>query len=121
VREITLVGLLGAAGALARYGIGSWAGATSFPWPTLAINVAGSFLLGLVLAAGPVKLDAQLTTGLAVGFLGGFTTYSSFSTQTHALLRTDRTGAAIAYVALSVLAGLAAAAVGYALGKAIVE
>jgi CrcB protein len=116
-----LVGVFGAAGAVSRYAIGTWVGVTSFPWTTLGINVAGSFLLGLVLVAGPVKLDADMTTALGIGFLGAFTTFSTFSSEAQTLLRTDRTTTALVYIALSVVAGVAAAALGYVLGKAIVD
>ena len=116
-----MVGLFGAAGALSRYAIGTWVGATSFPWATLGINVAGSFLLGLVLVAGPIKLDADLTTAIGIGFLGAFTTFSTFSSETQTMLREDRLAAAAAYVTVSVVAGIAAAALGYVIGKALVD
>lgn len=119
--KVALVGLFGAAGALCRYGIGLAAGTPSFPWATLAINLAGSFVLGLVLVAGPTKLDGDLTTAIGVGFLGAFTTFSTFSAETQTMLRDDRLGAAAGYVALSVVGGVAAAALGYLGGKALLD
>jgi fluoride exporter len=119
--NLVLVGLFGAAGALCRYGIGVAAGSPSFPWATLAINVVGSFLLGLVLVAGPVKFDGTTTTAIAVGFLGAFTTFSTFSSETQAMLRDDRLGTAAVYVTASVVGGVAMAALGYLGGRAIVD
>lgn len=113
-----LVALAGAAGALARYGIGAAVGTRTFPWATLGINVAGSLMLGFVLAGPGTRWSATATTAVAVGFLGAFTTFSTFAHEGTALLRDDRPGAALAYVALSMGLGLAAAALGYVAGRA---
>ena len=117
--RVLLVAIAGAAGALCRYGIGVAAGVQSFPWPTLAVNSAGSFLLGLLLAGGSGRLSDTVVVMLSVGFLGAFTTFSTFSYETQTLLRTGRGAAALLYVALSVLLGIAGAAVGYACGRAL--
>lgn len=119
--KLLLVAVLGAAGALSRYAIGTAAGSTTFPWPTLAINVAGCLALGVVLAVGPAKWSPELTTGVGVGFLGGFTTFSTFGVETQTLVRDERLGAAAAYVALSVLLGVVAAYAGTTLGRSLVE
>lgn len=105
----------GAAGSLARYGVGLWAGphaAPGFPWATFAVNVAGCLLLGLVLAALPAAPAGPWRELLAVGFCGGFTTFSTFGAETVALLQARAYGVAAAYVALSVAVGLAAVAGG---------
>jgi CrcB protein len=115
--KVLLVAVFGAAGALSRYGIGVVAGTHPFPWATLAINLVGSFLLGLVLAAGPTRLDATWTTVLGTGFLGAFTTFSTFSSETQTMLREHRTSTAAVYVAASVVGGVAAAALGYLAGR----
>jgi CrcB protein len=113
-----LVAVAGAAGAAARYGVGLAVGVRTFPFATFGINVAGSFLLGLLLTVGAAgRLSAQNTTALAVGFLGAFTTYSTFSWETFTLGRTDRLGLATLYVAVSLAAGVLAAAAGYRLGR----
>lgn len=112
-----LVAAAGAAGAICRYAIVLAVGARPFPAATLVINVAGSFLLGLVLTMGVMgRLSAQATTAIAVGFLGAFTTYSTFSWELFDLGRTDRLPAAVVYLALSAAAGVAAAGIGYRLG-----
>jgi len=110
-----LVALGAAVGAPLRFVVGS---RIDGAWPrgTFAVNVVGSFLLGLLaaLAAG-----GSLSTGglalLGTGFCGGFTTYSSFAAQAHDL--GDRRG--IAYAVGTVLVGLGAAALGWVLGAAI--
>lgn len=119
--KLLLVALLGAAGAMSRYGIGSAVGTTSFPWATLGINVVGCLALGVVLAVGPVRWSPEVTAGIGVGFLGGFTTFSAFGVEAQSLLRDERLGAAAAYVALSVVIGVAAAYVGTTLGRSLVD
>ena len=114
-----LVVLAGATGTAARYGIGLAVGPREFPWATLGINVAGSFLIGLVLTMGALgRLSPQTTTALAVGFLGAFTTFSTFSWETLVLGRANQVALAVLYVLLSVLLGWLAAALGYRLGQA---
>jgi len=113
-----LVALGGVAGVLARYGIGRLTlHHEGLLWATVGINVAGSFLLGLLTAGAWLSRD--LREGLGVGFLGGFTTFSTFSVQ--AVLEVDggRPGTAVSYVAASVVGGIAAATAGYALGRAL--
>ena len=113
-----LVALAGAAGALARYQVTLSVGVRSFPWSTLGINLAGSFLLGLVLKAGIDRGWPETTMlPLGMGFLGAFTTFSTFSAETHVLLRDGRAGTAAIYVAASVLGGVLAAAAGYTLAR----
>ena len=113
-----LVAAAGAVGALCRYGVVVAVGARPFPVATLLINVAGSFLLGLVLTYGALgRLGPQATTAVAVGFLGAFTTYSTFSWELFDLGRTDRLAAAGGYLAVSVVAGVLAAGMGYRWGE----
>lgn len=86
----------GALGTVARYGAGSfvssWTG-TSFPWATFAINVVGSFLLGVIVAlADRAIISPELRTFLAVGFCGAFTTFSTFSLEALALIQGGRRG-----------------------------
>ena len=108
-----LVALAGAAGVLARYGIGS---ATQSPWAIVAVNVAGSFALGLLV--GGEWGSPQARTALGVGFLGGFTTFSTFSVQVVQDVDAGDTTRALAYVAASVALGIMAAAAGFAAARA---
>lgn len=112
-----LVAAAGAAGALCRYALVLAVGARTFPAATLGINVAGSFLLGLVLTVGVLgRLSPQATTAIAVGFLGAFTTFSTFSWELFDLGRTDRVAVAALYLATSVVAGVMAAGLGHRIG-----
>ena len=86
-------------------------------WSTVAINVVGSFLLGLLAAEHWFARD--LREGIGVGFLGGLTTFSTFSVQVVLEAHAGESGRALAYTLASVLGGIAAAAVGYALGRRI--
>src|SRR5262245_56705378 len=106
-----LVVLLGGgAGAVARYALGHQAAAwfphtlRHFPWHTFAINVLGSFVLGLV--AVWCKDRPTWFFLLVTGVCGGFTTFSTFSVELLTMLEEDRTGAAAAYAGGSVAAGL---------------
>lgn len=116
---LLLVMAAGAAGAAARYGIALAVGPRPFPYATLGINVVGSLLIGFVLVIGAEgRLSARTTTALAVGFLGAFTTYSTFTWEAFTLGRADRLAIAALYVGVSVTLGLLAAAAGYSLGRA---
>jgi CrcB protein len=111
-----LVAVGGLAGVMARFGIGRLTEHHSaLMWSTVAINVVGSFLLGLLTAAGWFSSDVR--EGIGVGFLGGFTTFSTFSVQAVVEADAGRGGRALVYVLASVAGGIAAAVVGYALGR----
>jgi CrcB protein len=114
------VGVAGALGAVTRYAIGLAIGPERFPWVTLAINVTGSFALTfLITFAAERYLSTSLVTAIAVGFLGAYTTFSTFSHETFVLAHTGRGGTAAIYVVVSVLGGLAAAWGGYELARAV--
>ncbi len=110
------VGLAGMGGVLARYALSTPFHGTALPWVTVAINVVGSFLLGVLVTAGGVS--GELRTALGVGFLGGFTTFSTFSVQVVLDVEAGEPGRALLYIGASVVVGIAAAAAGYALGRA---
>jgi len=113
-----LVAIGGVAGVLARYGITRATLHTdALIWSTVAINVVGSFLLGLLVAGGWLSRD--LETAVGVGFLGGFTTFSTFSVQIVLEADGGQPGTAVAYLLLSVVGGIGAAFAGYALGRSL--
>ena len=113
-----MVAVGGVLGVLARYGLSRLTlHHESLVWTTVGINVAGSFLLGLLAAGSWFSRD--LREGLGVGLLGGFTTFSTFSVQVVLEADAGRPGRAAVYIAASVVGGIAAAAAGYALGRAI--
>lgn len=120
MRDIALVALGGALGSVLRW---SMTGAlarlsrdAAFPWGTLAVNLAGSCVIGLVLTLaferGALPPAARLF--VVTGILGGFTTFSAFSWEGLVLLRDGHLLAAAGYIGGSVLGGLAAAAAGAA-------
>lgn len=112
-----LVGLAGAAGALTRYALSVLVGPRGFPWTTLAINVTGSFVLGAVLTAAMTgRVSPQLAVVIGTGFLGAYTTYSTFSWELVLLLRDGQWPRAAVYTLLSLVLGVGAAALGYRLG-----
>ena len=118
------VGVAGALGALARYGIASYVAARHpgpFPLGTFLINVAGSFVLGLLFGALVEReaLSPALRVSLTVGFLGAFTTFSTFTLETFRLVEDGALGAALAYVAASLAVGLLAVWLGVAVGRAV--
>ncbi|WP_440311582.1 fluoride efflux transporter FluC [Leucobacter chromiireducens] len=121
LRDVALVAFGGALGSLARFGVGEWLGVRDgWPIATLAVNILGAALLGLlveVVAARPRWRRAQLLAG--TGVLGGFTTYSLLATQLAEMLRSGTILLALGYASATVLGGLAASLVGIALGRAL--
>lgn len=116
------IGAGGALGAMARHGLNHLvhqrALGAVFPHGIFLINVAGSFAIGLVagLVAGQrVELSYTARTFVIVGFLGGFTTFSSFSLDTLALARDGHAGLALLNAAGQVVLSLAAVWAGYRL------
>jgi CrcB protein len=114
---VLLVALAGAAGVLLRYGVSSGFHGDALPWATVAINVVGSFLLGLLVVAH--WASPQTRTALGVGLLGGLTTFSTFSVQAFLDLEAGKPGRALVYVLVSVLLGIGAAAAGYYFGRSL--
>lgn len=111
----------GGAGSGARYLIGLWAAerlGAAFPFGTLIVNLAGCFALGVVAhLASTLSWNPELRAAIAVGFLGGFTTYSSFNHDTLALFASGATGAAVLNVAITLGGGLLAGWAGLALAR----
>ncbi|MET0821427.1 MAG: CrcB family protein [Aeromicrobium sp.] len=115
----------GAAGSLARYGLGEWLNpGHELPVGTLLVNVTGAFVLGALLAALALRGDdsgrrRQARLLLGTGFLGGYTTYSSLAVETDALMRDGHAALGAAYAMGSVVLGLVAALAGVAAGRAV--
>ena len=113
----------GGLGSLARFGIGSWIGApaaSGFPWPTFLVNVIGSLALGMLAGyAAQRPLSTESQAFLAIGVLGGFTTYSSFNQETLQLW--TRSGPIVAggYVLAMLVACLVAGAAGAWIARAV--
>jgi CrcB protein len=119
-----LVGVGGFLGANARYVIARGLGAafdTPFPIGTFVVNISGSFLLGILGALVAQKVTPHseaLRLALGVGFLGGFTTFSTFEFETHALLADGSWMTATANIVASVLIGLFAVRAGIVVARA---
>jgi fluoride exporter len=116
-----LVFLGGGLGASARYAVNRLTldpSGAGFPWGTLAVNIVGSLVVGIV-AGMFASLDANSAPRLLLitGLIGGFTTFSAFSLETVSLIQRGHPGQALGYVALSVLAALAATATGLWLAR----
>jgi CrcB protein len=111
-RLIAAVAVGGAVGAVLRWMLDvlypEHTGA--FPWTTFAINVTGSFVLGLLPAISAVRRRQLLTVALGPGLLGGFTTLSTYAVEGRALLAAGKVGLAAAYLLGTLVAGLAAVA-----------
>jgi CrcB protein len=123
LRDVLLVATGGAAGSALRYGIGRLVGTTAdaiFPWPTFLINATGSFAIGLlIVAAARLGWPGWWRPLLAVGLLGGYTTFSTFAIETVELMLRGSYGVAGAYALGSLAVGLGAAAGGVLLGRVI--
>ena len=122
--ELLSIAFFGALGALLRFGTNIWAGrliGTGFPYGTLIVNLIGCAALGFLmeLALAPKGMPRALRTGLTVGFLGALTTFSTFGFETVSLIRQGALLEAVLNVALNVVVGLLAVALGIFVYKTI--
>jgi fluoride exporter len=124
MRTIIGVAIAGAAGALARYGLGGIIAnrlSGSFPWDTLIINVSGSLALGFlfVVLTERVGTSAAVRSSITIGFIGAYTTFSTFSLETFRLIEDGAVGIAAANMAFSLALGLVAVWLGVTVGRAV--
>lgn len=122
--NVLVIGIGGFVGAVARYGIAVWIGrrwGRSFPLGTFVINVSGSFLIGLLmtLMAERFTENPQWRLLLVVGFLGAYTTFSTFEYETGALLKDGEWLFAGLNVVLSVIVGFVALKLGEVMAKTL--
>ncbi len=120
--EIAAIAIGGALGALSRFWVTNLANVlfgTDFPYGIFVINIAGSFAIGVavVLLAERFLIPTPWGAGIMVGFLGAFTTFSTFSLQAFGLIETGRYLASLVYIGGSVLICIAAAALGIFLAR----
>jgi CrcB protein len=120
--KILYIGIFGGLGCVSRYLVSGWVYALAgraLPYGTLAVNVAGSFLLGLIMewSLRSTLLSPELRFGITVGFMGGFTTFSTFSYETVRLLEEGSLAAAGANMVLNLLVCVVAALLGIYLAR----
>jgi CrcB protein len=116
---VLVVALGGAAGSVGRYLLAAWLApaSTQFPWATLLVNVVGAFAIGAFARLFGAEHDPLLRLALTTGLCGGFTTFSAFSVETLTLLQQGRAGRAALYVGLSLVLGLGATTLGFAVAR----
>lgn len=116
-RDIALVAVGGALGALARFGVSTAMPRLDFPWHTLLVNLTGSLVLGYLFLDHGMEHPVRLA--VAVGFLGAFTTLSTYSVETVDLWRTGHAGLAVANALGNGLGGPLMAVAGWRLATAM--
>jgi len=123
-QKLLLIGLAGGLGTLARYGLGGvvqrWAG-VSFPWGTAVVNALGCLVFGVIWALATDRLDlsGQARSIVLIGFLGAFTTFSTFVSETGQLLADSEWLLASLNVVLQNALGIAMFLAGLAVGQAL--
>jgi CrcB protein len=122
IARCLVVGAGGFLGAIARYAVGVWIETfwrRDFPLATLLVNVTGCFILGffLALAAERISITPMMRLLVATGFVGAYTTFSTFEYETQRLTTTGAFGWALVNVLTSVVAGYAAVQLGVAFGR----
>jgi CrcB protein len=124
IQKICLLALAGACGTLARYGLAGavhrWLGG-NFPWGTAVVNVLGCLLFGIVWAAGSERAIISPETRIIIltGFMGAFTTFSTFIAETSHLLTGTQLLMGFINIALQLVAGTGAFLLGLGLGRII--
>ena len=120
--RLLLIAVFGAAGTLARYGLQGLVQVrvgSTFPWGTLFINLTGCFFLGLIgqMMLNRMMVSSELRVAIAVGFFGGYTTFSSFGWEAAKMLEAGEWLRSMTYVAASVVLGLLLSVAGIRLGN----
>lgn len=120
---LAAIALGGALGAPARYGVAQFihVAKDSIPWATFWTNISGSFVLGLVLALVLERFPPTryLRPFVATGFLGAYTTYSTFAVETDLLIKDGHAAIGLAYGAVSLVAGFVAVWAGISAAQAV--
>lgn len=121
---VVAVAVAGAAGALARYALSGWVSdraSGAFPWGTFVVNATGSFLLGVVFALLTERFlpHPTLRTAVTIGFLGAYTTFSTYSFETVRLIEDGAIRLAVANALGSVAVGIGAVWIGLIVGRTV--
>jgi len=121
--KIAMVGLGGAMGAISRYLVYEaailWAKNAWMPLGTITVNISGCFIIGLLAGLAETKdlFSPEMRALIFIGFLGGFTTFSTFGFETFNFIRSGQPGMALANTTLQVTAGFAAVWAGFSLSR----
>jgi CrcB protein len=124
MRTIVAIGIAGALGALARYGLDGVVSRrfpSSFPWGTFVVNMSGAFVLGFLMTLMTEQLTTAswLRSALTIGLLGAYTTFSTLSYETYRLLEDGAVGVAAANMLGSAAVGLFAVYLGVVSARAL--
>ena len=124
MRTIVAIGIAGALGALARYGLDGLVSRrvpSAFPWGTFVVNMSGAFALGFLMTLMTEQLTTApwLRSALTIGLLGAYTTFSTLSYETYRLLEDGALGLAASNMLGSAAAGLVAVYAGVVAGRAL--
>jgi len=122
--HLVFIGLGGFAGAIARYLVDGWAtglGRGTFPWGTLAVNLSGSLLIGILFAlmVERAAIASEWRGPLMIGFIGSYTTFSTLALESWRLLEDGAWLLGMANLAGSLLLGVAAVVVGIGIGRVL--
>ncbi len=123
MREVLLIAVFGAVGSVSRYAVTGWLGGAfgdRWPFGTLLVNVLGSLLIGFVMQAGLTSgmIPQVVRVPIVIGFLGAFTTFSSFSYDTMRLFAAGNLSAAILNIVANLCLCLLATTVGFLVARA---
>ena len=121
MKQILLIGLGGFLGSISRYGVHVWLQKwpADFPSGTLAVNVVGSLLIGLLIGF-LVKSDQPIYWFVGIGFCGAFTTFSTFALEGIRFIKKDQWMSLLGYFSVSVVGGLLACFLGIWIGNKFV-
>ncbi len=122
--KYVMVAIGGGLGSIVRFSLGTYIGSrwgTRFPYGTLLINITGSFLIGVILTvlAAKAEWSPYWRYLVPIGFLGGYTTFSSFEYETLRTIQDGQIGLALLYIGASVIVGFAAVWGGVIAGRAL--
>ena len=124
LQRLLLLALAGGLGAMARYGLSGLVqrySGTSFPWGTLAVNILGCFVFGVIWAVATERMamSPEVRTIILVGFLGSFTTFATFMSESHRLLADAQWLTAVGNLLITNLSGLGVFILGLAVGRVV--
>lgn len=109
----------GAVGSAARYGLAGVVNYRSHPWGTVTVNVLGALILGALVGLWGFRADSAVRVGVAVGLLGGFTTFSTFAIDAVYLWEQGHQTAAITSILITLVVGIGAAIAGVVIGRTL--